>query len=65
MGEGAPPAMRPDQFFTHPGDRHGWAAYFVLQLHEDLLVRRLLREVRGIRHGERAPWLEALCDANL
>ena len=65
LGEGAPPAMRPDQFFTHPGDRHGWAAYFVLQLHEDLLVRRLLREVRGIRHGERAPWLEALCDANL
>ena len=64
LGEGAPPAMRPDQFFTHPGDRHGWTAYFVLQMHEDVLIRRLLREVRGIRHGERARWLEALCDAN-
>ena len=64
LGEGAPPAMRPDQFFTHPGDRHGWTAYFALQMHEDVLIRRLLREVRGIRHGESAPWLEALCDAN-
>ena len=42
LGEGAPSSMRSASFFA-PVDRAGWRAYFVMQLFERQLVRRLLR----------------------
>ena len=41
-GEGAPPSMRSSTFFA-ASDRRGWSAYFVLQLFEGHIVRRLLQ----------------------
>ena len=75
LGEGAPPSMQSAHFFSAE-DRRGWLAYFALQLHEELIVRRLLQALNapdgaamsaheggGRGRRSRMPWHEALCRA--